>query len=393
MRVLMLGDWPWKEPQGGLENHNLNLFEALKGTPGVEIQFSTFRPEGISWSDRRSLRVKLAFNLPVRFFFRASKHANCFRPNIIHVQGSSVGPYSLFMIFSPFVARRVVTVHGFSSHEARAGSYGFLPRVFSPYYRFVEWALFSRAHMIILVNERKRGWFEDNYGGRFSHKVKVIRNGVNAIANDAAVHSLGTREAERQQLELPQDAFVIFLAKGFAPSSGQDYLLRAVRLVASAGKNVHLVLAGDGYTRVQMIALIKELGLETSVQMPGTVPNSEVLRILATADLVVLPSVKLAGAEEGLSVFLLESMGMGKPVIATRVGGNPDLIRDGVNGLLVPEKDAEALAAAITRLMDDPELCRRLGESARREVIESWTWEKVASEVKDAYNEMMAQGR
>jgi glycosyltransferase involved in cell wall biosynthesis len=90
--------------------------------------------------------------------------------------------------------------------------------------------------------------------------------------------------------------------------------------------------------------------------------------VLAAVNVSVLPSLS-----EGLSNSILESMAAGVPVVATAVGGTPELVEDGVTGYLVPPRDAAALAAAITRLLDDPTLARRLGEAGRRRVVERFS--------------------
>jgi glycosyltransferase involved in cell wall biosynthesis len=105
-----------------------------------------------------------------------------------------------------------------------------------------------------------------------------------------------------------------------------------------------------------------------------------VQRLLARAAVVVLPSHR-----EGLPMVLLEAMAHGRAVVATPVGGVPSLVEDGRTGLLVPPGDAEAVRAAMERLLGDPDLRRRLGAAAREKVTELCSWDRVVDETLDAY--------
>jgi glycosyltransferase involved in cell wall biosynthesis len=108
----------------------------------------------------------------------------------------------------------------------------------------------------------------------------------------------------------------------------------------------------------------------------------------------VLPSVlDTRGDTEGLGVVLLEAMNHGTPVIASRVGGIPDIVEDGVSGLLVPPGDADALAAALRRLRDDPALARRLGEAGRRRLREQFSWPAIVQRWLDLYTGLVTRPR
>ena len=114
---------------------------------------------------------------------------------------------------------------------------------------------------------------------------------------------------------------------------------------------------------------IDAAGLADGVTLDGRLTRSEIIDALATADLLVAPSVVAAnGKREGIPVVLMEAMSCGLPVVASRLSGIPELVEDGVNGFLVPPGDPEALADAIERLHADPGLRARLGAAARRRI-------------------------
>jgi glycosyltransferase involved in cell wall biosynthesis len=143
---------------------------------------------------------------------------------------------------------------------------------------------------------------------------------------------------------------------------------KGIRTLVDATRGLNLVVAGDGPLR----SLVPDA--------LGFVPHEEVQRLLARAAVVVLPSHR-----EGLPMVLLEAMAHGRAVVATPVGGVPSLVEDGVTGLLVPPGDAKALREAIERLLADPELRRRLAETARAKVSELCSWERVTEATLDAY--------
>jgi L-malate glycosyltransferase len=141
---------------------------------------------------------------------------------------------------------------------------------------------------------------------------------------------------------------------------GVGVLLDAWRLLAGEG-GARLVIAGDGDQRAELEAQLDRLGLRDTVELAGEV--ADVSGVLRETDVYVQPSFM-----EGMPNSVLEAMAASLPIVATRVGGNQDLVTDGDNGLLVPPGDAAALAAAIRRLIRDPALARRMGARARARV-------------------------
>jgi glycosyltransferase involved in cell wall biosynthesis len=142
---------------------------------------------------------------------------------------------------------------------------------------------------------------------------------------------------------------------------GVDVLLRALALVVQQEPGVALTIAGDGAARPGLEALAAELALQAVVTFRGRFAHEALAEVLEGVNVVVHPSL-----EEGLPVAVLEGMAYGKAMVATAVGGTPDVITPGVNGLLVPPGDAAALAEALLTVVRDPELRARLAAAARR---------------------------
>jgi len=155
-------------------------------------------------------------------------------------------------------------------------------------------------------------------------------------------------------------------------------LLRAVALIAPQAPALRLEVAGDGVCLDELRQLARELHLEERVHFLGQV--REVPQLLARSGVFVLPS-----RTEGLSLTILEAMASGLPVLATRVGGNPEVVEDGVTGLLVPPGDPEALAAALLRLWNDPDLRQQMGQAGRQRVEQHFDVRRMTAEYECLY--------
>jgi glycosyltransferase involved in cell wall biosynthesis len=148
---------------------------------------------------------------------------------------------------------------------------------------------------------------------------------------------------------------------------------KGIRELAQATEGLNLVVAGDGPLR------------DLVPNSFGFVPHDEAQTLIGRAAVVVLPSHR-----EGLPMVLLEAMAHGRAIVATPVGGIPSLVEDGVTGVLVPQGDAQALREAITRLLENPELRRKLGVAARARVQEVASWDRVVDETLAAYEAALA---
>jgi len=153
------------------------------------------------------------------------------------------------------------------------------------------------------------------------------------------------------------------------PIKGLDYALEALKLVAEKRKSVRLILVGDGPQRAHLERMTQKLSLQNNVVFSGSKGNDEALALVAKATAFVLPSVIVAnGDRDGIPTSLIEAMYLRTPVISTRVSGIPELIDDGMNGLLAEPGDVQGLARKIEQVLGDPALRERLGRAAREKV-------------------------
>jgi glycosyltransferase involved in cell wall biosynthesis len=225
-----------------------------------------------------------------------------------------------------------------------------------------------RAAAVITLTERLAGALRDSAVP--AERLHPIPSGVRLDRFGAAAAPAG----------LPRPA-VVYVGR-LHRQKGLDTLLRAVARLPG----VQAVLVGDGPQRGALQRLAAGLGVAGRLHVTGFVPHSEVAGMLAAADVVVLPS-----RYEELGTSLLEAMAAGRPVVASRVGGIPEVVRDGADGLLVPARDEAALASAISRLLRDAPLAESLARSARARAA-SYDWRGLAQRVAGVYRAVLGQG-
>ena len=202
---------------------------------------------------------------------------------------------------------------------------------------------------------------------------------------DALTATTEDTERLRVRLGLTEDRFVVAGIGRFVPVKGFAYLLDAFAKARASNPELHLILVGDGDLRPELERRARENDVVEHTTFPGMANRDEIAAYLALADVVVVPSIRFEGMVDGLPNVALEAMAAGKPLVASNVGGLPQLVRDGATGLLVGEKDVNALAASIVRLSHDPDLRRRLGASAQEEIRANRSWDTAAAQFVDVF--------
>jgi glycosyltransferase involved in cell wall biosynthesis len=206
-----------------------------------------------------------------------------------------------------------------------------------------------------------------------ARKIRVVHNGIPLAAFDRH-----TSRALRASLTGGVERPIVLTTARLAEQKGHRYLLEAAALVPEAT----FVLAGDGPDRAKLEALACDLGLTDRVLFLGH--RHDVPDLLASCDLFVLPSLF-----EGHPLSILEAMAAGRPVIATAIGGTDEAVIQCQTGLLIPPADSAALASAITVVLNDPALARRLGEAGRARVRRNFAAEIMVRRVTDIYGELL----
>jgi glycosyltransferase involved in cell wall biosynthesis len=186
----------------------------------------------------------------------------------------------------------------------------------------------------------------------------------------------------------PDERFEIACLARLAPQKELGTLLRAHKLALAENARLRLTIYGDGPERTHLQALAADLQIDKSVTLAGVFAKDQLPAVMQGIDVIVQSSIY-----EGFGVALAEGMAYGKPVVATAVGGVPEVVDDGVTGILVPARDPQALAAAILTLTRDKELYSRMAHSARERYLAYFTPEKVVPQYVVLYERHTARAR
>jgi glycosyltransferase involved in cell wall biosynthesis len=256
------------------------------------------------------------------------------------------------------------------------------PDVVSPRRRFANRLFFDRLADAINAVCAFSADSLSRIDGFSGNRIEVIENGIDV----GRYGPVDDRIALRRRLGLdPARRYVANIAR-FHPVKDQAMLLRAFGAVAAARPDVDLLLVGDGPLRLELEKQVRELGIEKRIRFLGV--RSDVPDILRAIEVFVLTSVS-----EAASLTLLEAMASAVPVVVTDVGGNPEIVRDGIEGLLVPRGDAGATTAALLRLLDDPSLSSALGAAGRTRVWERYRLEQTIDRYHHLYQRLTSPQR
>jgi len=196
---------------------------------------------------------------------------------------------------------------------------------------------------------------------------------------DASRYRPGDRAAARAALKLPQDRTIVGIVATLRDWKGHEYLIEAL---AGLPGNVLLVIVGDGPRRQILEAFVQKLSLQPRVVFAGD--QADVVPWLQAFDAFSLPSF----ANEGVPQALIQAMLAGLPCVTTHAGSMAELARDGDTALVVPPKDSAALRAALEKLLADPSLGKRLGESARRHCAANFSYERMLDRMEAIYGQV-----
>ena len=214
--------------------------------------------------------------------------------------------------------------------------------------------------------------------GVAAQDVVTIHEGID-VEHVAAAAPVNVREA----FWLPHQAPVVGNVAALVPHKGQRYLIEAAHLVVTQIPDTRFIILGEGELREHLEHLVRAHALDKHVLLPGF--RHDVLGCLKGFDLFVMSSVT-----EGLGTSLLDAMACERAVVATRAGGIPEIVEDGVTGLLVPPRDARALAGAMVRALEDAALRRRLAKQGFARVRERFTVERMVAETAALYARLVA---
>jgi glycosyltransferase involved in cell wall biosynthesis len=241
------------------------------------------------------------------------------------------------------------------------------------------------AHGVVVNAEAiKKGLIEEGYP---PERIIVIHNGIIC----PSLKTAAAKKAIKRKLNVPVEAPLIGVVARLDRLKGIEYFVEAAKAVLSRVPDARFLIVGDTSVyaayRDELKQRVTRLGLDDRLRFTGF--RLDIPDVLSALTVSVLPSI----AGEGLSNSLLESMAAGVPVVATNIGGNPEVVVDGETGLLVAPKDAAALASALCRILETPRLAEAMGQAGRQRVLDHFSNERMIERTQQIYDELLEQAR
>jgi len=260
----------------------------------------------------------------------------------------------------------VITMHGGDVYVNKEQGYDFPTRWYvKPVLR---WTLAHASALSAITDDCRHHALR---AGAADDKIHIILNGADLKRfSPGAAHAAGRNYGEQ----------AVFACRQLIPRKGIRFLIEAVAKLKDAFPAMRLVIAGDGFERPDLERLASSLGIGDRTTFLGWVPNAELPPYYRSAAISVIPSL-----EEGFGIPAAEAMGCEIPVIASDAGGLPEVVTDGMTGLVVPKGDADALAQAIARLLGDPGLRERFGKAGREDALKRFSWDIAARRFEQLY--------
>jgi glycosyltransferase involved in cell wall biosynthesis len=245
----------------------------------------------------------------------------------------------------------------------------------------VEW--FTLRHFcdrVISVSEEARR-YHLAISGTPERQVTTIYNGID-VAPFSNIDYASERSSVRAELRIPLDAYVLVTVAVLRPPKGIQYMMRAMPSILASHPNTYYLIVGSGTHREALMEEVSKAGVNKRVVFAGM--RKDIPQLLAASDIFVLPTLT-----EALPTVLAEAMAARLPLIASRVGGVPEMITEGQNGFLVKPEDLEALSNACIRLLKNPDERAAMGAEGWRIVNQKFSIERQVEQLRDLYLEQL----
>jgi len=277
------------------------------------------------------------------------------KPSIIHFQTID---YELFTIF-------LMKIQNIPYVLWAQGSDVYFQSKFK---KFISKIVLKNADAVIALTEDMKNQLKNIY----NREILILPNGI-----DLSKFEYLPKDNFYSKFGFEKDTKIILYVGTFRPIKGLKYLIEAMKILGD--KQKRLVIIGHGKEKDDLESLVKNLGLENCVTFIGKTPNQEVFRYMASSDVFVLPSLS-----EGFPIVILEAMASGLPIIATKVRGLPEILKDGQNGFLVEPRNPEQIAEKALLLLNDEELRKRISNNNLEEV-KKYDWKIVIDKLENVY--------
>lgn len=248
------------------------------------------------------------------------------------------------------------------------------------YHKLIDKFLMRWMDRVICVSDQVADFYQKQIGVP-GEKIHMIPNAIDLSLFSPHVKPTGFRN----DLRLKEDCFLFVCAARLHPQKAHHVLIEAVGILKRREfENFHLIIVGEGELRAHYEADVKKRKLENSISFLGL--RQDIPEILIQSDCFVLSS-----DYEGLPLAILEAMAAGKPVVATEVGGNAQVVKTGQNGILVPSRHPELLADAMQKLLINRNLAQEMGRNGKTFIEENFAIDKIAKQTIDLFYKCMEQ--
>jgi glycosyltransferase involved in cell wall biosynthesis len=214
-------------------------------------------------------------------------------------------------------------------------------------------------------------------------KTVVIYNGV----DEERFSHFNNVSTARVELGIESNDPVLGSVSSLTPHKGHIYMFQAAPKILESFPSTKFLFVGDGNLREELEGQVKILNISSNVIFTGIRKN--IPELLNLMDIFVLPS----SSREGLGISIIEAMAVEKPVVATNIGGIPEVVQDGKTGILVPPQNSEALAGAIIELLNDSGKAEKMGRMGRLRIKDAFTTQRMISEIENLYRHSFSQKR
>jgi glycosyltransferase involved in cell wall biosynthesis len=342
---------------------------------GEESMASVSEARGVRIETLPALHREIGPLRDARAILRLARLIREERPTILHTHTAKAGAVGRIAALLAGDARPPIVVHTFHGHVLR----GYFNPVTTLSFRTLERWLARVTTALIAVSPEVRDDLVKLHVAPAS-KFAIVRLGIE-LDERTDVDS-GARAETRRQLGIGEDAFIVGWVGRMTAVKRTDDVIRALRGLVERGVDAYLCLVGDGPDRDHLERYAHELGVVKRCLFVGY--QDDVARFYSAIDALVLPSVN-----EGTPVSVMEALAAQRPVVATRVGGTPDVIRDGVDGYLVEVGDANALSERLAGLANDPERRARMGAKGREQVLGRYAVERLVDDIDRLYRSLL----
>jgi len=290
---------------------------------------------------------------------------------------------SAFLNFAGSAVAKVLTFHGYLGRETLE-YHPFSPcqrkRILS-YLTDLEKRALDNADFAITVDSRIQKYITQEFGFPLE-KTRIIFNAVDTEAftpiTDQAKATL------KRKLEIPTEQFVVLVPRRLVKKNGVLFAAKAMKEVSNFP--IHMYFAGDGPQRNELLGE----KLQSNIHLLGDVPHDQMVDFFQCSDLVLIPSIHSGGIEEATSLSMLEGMACGKVVAGSSIGGIQEVIKNGTNGFLIPEKDSAAIAQIILQVFKmESEKKSKITTAARKFVESNHSYRKHAAEFLNVFQQVL----